>query len=131
MSHRDFADRFLAALGRGDSATIATMIHPNFELIEANSLPYGGTYKGLDGWVALTKAVGATFAGFRLQLLDYAGEGEDSLVVHFAISGRGRQSGTPFDTRVLEYWRFRDGKLVRIDPFYFDTALVVAAIGRS
>jgi len=131
MSHRDFAERFLAALRSNNAGAMAAMVHPDFEMVEADSLPYAGTYHGLDGWLTLTKAVGATFAGFRLQLLDYAGEGEDSLVVHFAISGRGRQSGTPFATRVLEYWRFRDGRIVRIDPFYFDTALVVAAIGQA
>ena len=131
MSHRAFADRFLAALRAGDTASMAETIHPDFELVEAESLPYGGTYRGLAGWQALTQAVGATFAGFRLDLLDYAGEGEDTLVLHFAISGRGRRSGTPFESRVLEYWRFLDGKLVRIDPFYFDTHLIVGAIGAT
>jgi len=129
MSYRDFSERFLAAMRAGDAAAVGDMLHPDFELVEAASLPYGGTYRGLDGWLALTKKVGETFAGFRLSLIDYAGDSDDSLVVQFAISGRGRQSGVPFETRVLEYWRFRDGKLWRIDPFYFDTHLIVASIG--
>ena len=129
MSHRAFADRFLAAMRAGDAATMGDMLHPDFELIEADSLPYGGIYRGLNGWLALTQAVVATFAGFRIELIDVAGEGEESIVLHFAISARGRQSGLPFASRVLEYWRFRDGRLCRIDPFYFDTALIVAAIG--
>jgi uncharacterized protein len=127
MSHRDFSERFLAALRTGDTAMMGAMLHPDFELIEADSLPYGGTYRGLDGWLALTRAVGTAFAGFRLTLLDVAGEGPESIVLHFAIAGRIRATGVPFESRVLEYWRFRDGKLWRIDPFYFDTHLIVAA----
>lgn len=129
MTHHDFAHRFLAALRAGDTAAMGDMLHPDFELVEADSLPYGGSYRGLDGWLALTRTVTATFVGFRLELLDVAGEGADSIVLHFAISGRGRRSGTSFASRVLEYWRFRDGKLWRIDPFYFDTHLIVAAVG--
>ena len=129
MSYRAFSERFVQAIGSGDVATMTDMLDPEFEVVEADSLPYGGTYRGLDGWLTLSKAVVTTWAGFRLTLLGYAGESDDSLVVHFAITGRSRATGTPFDTRVLEYWRFRDGKLLRIDPFYFDTHLLVAANG--
>ena len=129
MSNREFSERFLAAMRAGDVETMSDMLHPQFELIEADSLPYGGVYRGLDGWLALTKLVGEAFAGFRLKLIEYGGESADTLVILFEISGRGRHSGTAFQTRVLEYWQFRDGKLWRIDPFYFDTRLIVAAVG--
>lgn len=131
MNHRAFSERFLTAMRASDVATMGLMLHPDFELVEADSLPYGGTFRGLDGWQALIRAVVATFAGFRLTLIDYPGESAQALVVQFALSGRGRHSGTPFETRLLEHWRFRDDRLWRIDPFYFDTHLIVDAIGQG
>ncbi|WP_423141163.1 nuclear transport factor 2 family protein [Parablastomonas sp. CN1-191] len=128
MNQRDFCKRFLAAMRAGDDAAMERMIDPEFELVEAQSLPYGGMYRGYAGWQELVRAVGTAFSGFRLELIGIVGEAPGALVVEFAISGRGRASGTPFATRVLEHWRFRGGRLVRIDPFYFDTHAVVTAL---
>lgn len=127
MSHQQFAERFLAAVRGGDEATMREMLHPDFELEEAASLPYGGVYRGVDGWLSLCRAVVATWSKFRLTFLEFAGEAADSLVVRFAISGCSRRTLKPFESSVLELWRFKDGKLIRIAPYYFDTQLLVRA----
>ncbi|HKT73751.1 MAG TPA: nuclear transport factor 2 family protein [Steroidobacteraceae bacterium] len=127
MSHRKFSEQFLAAMHSGDRAAMGQMLHAQFEVEEAASLPYGGVYRGTEGWLALCSAVVGTWAKFSLQLLEYAGESADSLVIRFAISGRSRKTGKSFESTVLELWRFKDGKLFRIYPYYFDTALLAAA----
>lgn len=121
MSHRAFCERFLAALAAGDFDAVGAMLDPDFLLEEAAGLPYAGTYRGVDGWRALSKAIVATWGGFRARILEFPGETADTLVVRLAISGRSRKTGTPFESTVLELWRFRDGRLREIVPYYWDT----------
>lgn len=111
----------------GNQAAMREMLHPEFEVEEAAGLPYGGNYRGIQGWLELCNAVAGTWGQFRLQLIEYAGESPDSLVIRFAISGRSRKTGKSFESTVLEFWKFKDGKLFRIHPYYFDTQLLVAA----
>lgn len=127
MSFRDFGQRFLLAMNKGDFEATAEMLDPEFVVEEAAGLPYAGTYHGIAGWRTLCEAVIRTWAQFDLKLLEFLGETSDSLVVKFAISGRSRQTQRPFETTVLELWRFRDGRLLRIDPYYFDTHLLAIA----
>ena len=127
MNHQKFSEQFLAALQSGDQAALGEMLHPEFEVEEAAGLPYGGVYRGIQGWLELSNAVIGTWSKFRLQLIEYAGESADSLVIRFAISGRSRKTGKPFESTVLELWKFKDGKLLRIHPYYFDTQLLAAA----
>jgi ketosteroid isomerase-like protein len=103
------------------------MLDPEFILVEAESLPYGGTYKGLEGWRELSASIVRQWAGFKLTLLEYISSSENSLVVRFRISGRSRKTRRQFDTTVLELWRFRDNRLLEVHPYYWDTyALMVA-----
>ena len=127
MSHRDFAERFLTALRAGEFDTLGGMLDPDFFVTEAEGLPYAGVYRGAQGWRDLSAAIIKTWAGFRLEFIEYAGESADTLVLRFRLTGRSRTTQKPFDTTVLELWRFRDGLLREIVPYYFDThALVVA-----
>jgi ketosteroid isomerase-like protein len=127
LSRRLFSERFLAATRAGDRAQLTEMLHPDFELEEAAGLPYGGLYHGVDGWLALGGAVVAAWRSFRMELLEFVAETDDSLVVRLAISGRSRKTDRPFESTVLELWRFKDDRLHRIHPYYFDTHLLALA----
>ena len=121
MRYRQLCERFTAALAAADWATMEAMLDPDFEVVEAEGLPYAGTYRGAAGWRQLSGQVLATWSGFRLRTLEILGETDDSLVIRFAMSGRSRKTGTPFETSILELWRFRDDRLIGITPYYFDT----------
>lgn len=121
MRHQAFCDRFFPALAAGDFAAMAPMVDPDFVVYEADGLPYAGTYRGLDGWRKLSRAVVATWAEFKFHALEFPGDTENSLVVRFAISGRSRKTGKTFETTVLELWRFRHNRLCEIVPYYWDT----------
>jgi ketosteroid isomerase-like protein len=127
MSHRAFCERFIAALSAGDFDTIGGMLDPDFVVQEADGLPYAGSYRGLEGWRALSKAVITTWSGFKLHPLEFLGETEETFVVRFAISGRSRKTGTPFESTVMELWRFRGPLLREIIPYYWDTHLLAEA----
>lgn len=121
LSHRDLAERFIAALKVGDFDTMATLITPDFVVHEPDGLPYAGDYRGIEGWRTLTGLITAAWAGFRVERIEYFGETSDSLVVRLFLKGRSRKTEKPFETTVLELWRFRNGLLCEITPHYFDT----------
>ncbi len=114
----------MAATRTGDKAALAEMVHPDFELIEPTGVPYEGTFRGLDGWRKLARAVVEAWEDFKVEPIAFPGESESTFVVHLRLSGRSRKTGNPFDMSVLELWSFRDGKLVSISPHYFDTNLL-------
>lgn len=123
----EVCQRFLAAMGKGDYDAQAALMTDDFEITEADSLPYAGTYHGIEGWTQLTKAVIKSWSGLRLDLIEIAGESEDSVLLHFALSGASRKTGRRFGTEVMEHWRFRGGKVAAITPYYFDTAALADA----
>jgi hypothetical protein len=102
------------------------MLHSDFEIVEAEGLPYGGCYRGFEGWRRLSDAILSTWSGFRIKLIEMHGD-DESAVLRFDISGRSRRTGTAWQSSVLELWKFRDGLLARIDPYYFDTHLLAKA----
>lgn len=124
MSYRPFFERFMAATRTGDKAALGEMVHPEFELIEPTGVPYEGTFRGLDGWRKLARAVIEAWDEFQVEPLSFPGESADALVVHLRLSGRSRKTGRPFSMSVLELWTFRDGKVIGISPHYFDTHLL-------
>jgi ketosteroid isomerase-like protein len=126
MDTRRMVDTFLAALAAGDFGTIGPFLHPDFVVHEAPSLPYAGSFRGLDGWRELSRRVVRAWRDFRFELIEFHGSRDDALIMRFAISGQSRRSGKSFRTTVLELWRFRDGLLCEIVPYYWDTAELVA-----
>jgi ketosteroid isomerase-like protein len=54
---------------------------------------------------------------------------------HFAalhrFQGRATRSGLAFDTSIFELWRFRDGLIFDIRPYYWDTNLLAEAHGAA
>ncbi len=127
MSHREFCERFLAAMSVGDFDTQGAMLDESFVVHEAEGLPYAGDYHGIAGWRALSKAVVATWGGFALKPMEFLGETADTFVVRFRISGRSRKTGKTFDSTVLELWKFNDGRLWEITPYYWDTHALALA----
>lgn len=127
MKHRALCEAFLAALGSGDWDAMERILHPDFVCVEAEGLPYAGTYTGFDGWRRLSDAVLATWSGFRMNVLEMHGGDEDSAVLRIALSGKSRKTGKAWESSVLELWKFREGRLISIDPYYFDTLLLAEA----
>ena len=126
MDKRDFWERFMTALIAGDSGKLEVMLDPDFFLVEADSLPYGGTYQGVQGCLDLGAAIGKTWKGYSARRLEFVSEADDSLVIRLALAGTSRKTVVAFETTLLEVWRFKGEKLSEILPYYWDTQLLSA-----
>ncbi len=116
----DVQQRFVAAVFAGDAEVLKGLCHPDFLLVQAPSMPYGGTYQGADGFLRFLGIFGATYDIEKLEpLRTYQAEDPDWLVSEFVLRATVKASGKLYDTTLLESWHFRDGKVLGIRPHYF------------
>ena len=118
-------DIFRTIEQRDDTQT-PKLFQPDFEIRWPPSLPYGGSFRGLEprpnGWNATWDPLQPTEAERRMNARVIAAHDDD---VVFLWHQRGLSpNGTHFDEEVLGYYTFRESKLARAQMFYFDTAAV-------
>lgn len=128
MSHRDVISRFLDAALGGDDATVAALMHPDFFITEADSLPYGGTYHGLAGLKQMLERLRSCVANHTVVLREIIG-GDDSDQFGILVDMSGTIGGQPFTQSIFERWILRDGKVAEIWPYYWDTA-AISSLGK-
>ena len=121
MSNRALFETFMAAVRARDRVTVDAMLSGDLVITEAPGLPYGGTFHGPAGWRALNRAVAAAWGEIQVEVTEILGETADTLVVLMAMSGTAQATGQPFTTTILEIWRFTDGRISAITPYYWDT----------
>ena len=119
---------FLAASERGDRAVMDALLHPDFAVHEAPSLPYGGTHRGLQGYLQLVRTVFTAFRDTRVEVDSMLAE-NDTVIVLARLTGRSRQGDTPFVMHVNEVWRVAEGRIHSVTPYYYDTARLNQIVG--
>jgi ketosteroid isomerase-like protein len=96
-------------------------LHPEFVLRQDRALPYGGEYRGGDGFLEFLKKF---MAAFDVQSLEntrtFVGENPDAVVLEFSFRGKVKATGKDFATTLLELWEFKDGKIRGVTPHWFE-----------
>lgn len=118
-----FVDDLYAATGSGDWDKVSTMLTDDFFVTEAAGLPMEGVYRGKDALKDLfVKVMGMldVAALDRVQTTTGGDYAVTILTMRFADPALD-----PVD--LCELFRFRDGKVCEIRPYYFDPAPVIAA----
>lgn len=121
QDNKTIVREFLAASQRADRDLMASLLDEEFVVHEADSLPYAGEHRGLEGFLALVRRVFTSFRDTRVEIDTVIGEG-DTVIVLARLCGRSRHGGEAFSMPVNEVWRLRDGRIHSITPYYFDTA---------
>jgi ketosteroid isomerase-like protein len=116
------------AMHRADGAAVLAHLAPDVAIHEAESLPYGGTYRGPEGFGQLVGRLLEVFEKTDLAV-DRILDAGDHIVAELRGTMQVRATGERFPVRVAEIWRLCDGKVVELRPFYWDTALVVEKCG--
>ena len=113
---------------KGNTDAFFAAVTEETEFHEAPSLPYAGVYRGLKEVKRGVNLMFNAWEDFTFQVLQY-GAGGDLVFVHVMISGIGRKTGKSFSMPIVEMWLLKDGKVVDVRPFYFDTARCVECFG--
>jgi uncharacterized protein len=134
-------DEIFHAIERRDDQRVLDLCHPDVEFHWPPSLPYGGTYRGLNPdhptWGQTWDRLQPTAAERKMDHRIVAASkdknkgkngknnnNEDEVVVLWQQRGV-TPSGHRFECPVLGYYKLRDAKLARAQMFYFDTTAVL------
>lgn len=119
----DTVRRLYAAIAEGDPAAAMALFHEEMVLIEPESLPYGGTYKGLG---EIGAAIGAVAKYVDLAGLDVGRVLADDDTAVAYITGTWRHDdGRTQKISLRECYEFLGDKIVEMRVFYWDTTELV------
>jgi ketosteroid isomerase-like protein len=121
------------AIEERNAVQFRSFLQPDFEIHWPRSLPYGGTFRGLEpqphGWGVTWAALQPTEAERKMDARVVAAHDND-VVVLWRQRGRTRE-GDSLDEEVLGLYHFSKGKLARAQMFYFDPTPVAKFLERA
>ncbi len=117
-------DDLYAATGTGDWDRAAAMLTDDFFVTEADGLPMAGIYRGKHALRDLfIRVMGMMDVAALDRVETLAGKGQAICLLSFRFADPALAPA-----ELCELFRFRDGKVCEIKPYYFDPATIVAAV---
>ena len=119
---------YLAAGGPGTASfdPLAPFFAPDVVLHQAESLPYGGIWRGHDGMERFFAAMSQAWEEFEIVEQEFLST-SGTAVVLTQVHARARATGRELDFAILQTIRVVDGRIAEVRPFYWDTAEIAAA----
>lgn len=125
----EVVERFLAiALGR-QFDRLYEVLDQEFVIVEPSSLPYGGEYRGPEGYARFFAALSEVFEITVFEVRALVAEG-DRVVMKADVGFRSRSTGREHTLPVLEWLTIAGGKLRRSEVYLQDTAALLQLIDR-
>lgn len=118
-------ERFFGAVLGGDVTTLKELVSPDCIVHEPADLPYGGEYKGLDGVLAMFKAI-ATELSFEVNGSEIFDVGGGRVVVRMDATFTSLRNGRTASFPIAEIYTVANGQIVDIDVFYKEPAAIRA-----
>ena len=115
------------AFGRGDIDAVLETIAPSAETRLPESLPWGGTYAGPDGFRDFLTKLGDSWDQFSATPQKVLGADDNHVVVLAKTKGRTK-AGATLEGNAIWIYQLRDGKIADAESFG-DTAQVLEALG--
>ena len=131
MADRDanivLANRMYEYTSGGNWPELEEILTDDFEIVEADGLPFGGTCRGKS---ALRQTLDTVLpilrpSDIRVKSLT-ANDSEVVALLDLVFEGQGESFVMP----VAEYFEMREGLICRIMPYFFDTAGMAAFLAR-
>jgi ketosteroid isomerase-like protein len=111
---------------KGDFAGLSAVVSADAVYTQAEGLPYGGKYNGLQNWGTMFQKVQSYF--------DLQVEGEpvyfenvkaNQVIVNFHVKFTSKKSNQSISMPIAELYDLKNGKIVGVTPYYFDTKKIV------
>lgn len=110
----------------GKTEAALEFLHPDVVAHQAESLPYGGEYRGKDEFRELLTKIGETVE-FEITLLGMH-DADDTIVAVYLAKFTSRASGNSIEMLVSEVYGFTDGLISSVNVFYKDSKAFLDAI---
>jgi ketosteroid isomerase-like protein len=115
------------AFGRGDMDAVLDAIAPAAETRIPETLPWGGTYAGPEGFGDFVAKLYESFEQFSATPDKVLGADDNHVIVTAKVKGRTK-GGTTIENRAVWIYQLRDGRIADAETFG-DTAQVLQALG--
>jgi len=115
------AQRLYGAALTGDWAAVTEILTPDCLIVEAEALPFAGTYRGPQGMADLFVKFGSVLTIKDLKMAPMMCAGDTVTVrIELVVDNQGADE----TLKVVELLRFENGRVAELTPFYFDAAQV-------
>ena len=119
---------FYRAGRAGELDTVRSLLAGDVVLVEPNSMPYRGSYRGPDAVVQVQMDLYTKYYDFSsFELASVIGDGEHA-AAHVKVAGTARATGRSIETSAVEWFVVRDGQITSITPYHYDTAGMLKAL---
>jgi hypothetical protein len=126
-ANRAVAHTLCDAVIAGDFDTVLSVFHDECVVHESPVLPYGGDWKGPEGFAQLFAVISTMFT-LSIDRYEVFGDG-DTVAVRADTTFTSLASGTSLQTAVVEVYRIADGKIIDADIFYKDASAITRLAG--
>ncbi|WP_164923810.1 nuclear transport factor 2 family protein [Sinorhizobium fredii] len=123
------AETVYLAPGGGDFGPIAETLDPGCVLYQPATLPYGGEWRGPEGFRAWMEAFGRVWSHLEVRDPQFYPSGDEVIVSRSHVHATVRATGQAVDWPLMQFFRVRNNRIVELRPFYWDTAALLAGIG--
>lgn len=122
------AEEHYSSSGREDFAPVAATIHPDIVLYQPESLPYGGTWRGLAGFETWMKAFTASWSVIRPRDPVFYQPDDQTLISTVTMEAQSRATGRIVHMPMCQLLKIKDGLPIEWRNFAWDTAQLNAAL---
>ena len=121
---RFYATESAYLAGDRDFGPIAATLHADCAIHQPASLPYGGVWRGHAGFEAWKRAFAEQWAELPVTGSELVTAG-DVVVSRSHVHAVHKPTGRRLDWPLLQYFKVRDGLILDLWPFHWDTAALV------
>lgn len=105
-----------------DFTAMAPLIEDGAIYSQAEGLPYGGTYVGFNEWIKMyTKSTEFFDLQAEKEPVYFSDATKNEVIIYFTIKCKAKKSGKTLSMPISEHIDLKNGKIIAIRPFYFDT----------
>ncbi|RVD41882.1 nuclear transport factor 2 family protein [Mesorhizobium sp. M4B.F.Ca.ET.169.01.1.1] len=112
----------------GDFGIIAETLDAECVLHQPGSLPYGGEWRGPDGFKGWMEAFGRQWSSLEVKNPQFYPSGEDVIFSRSHVYAVSRPTGREVDWPLLQFFRVRNNRILELRPFHWDTAAMLPAM---
>ncbi|MET0454168.1 MAG: nuclear transport factor 2 family protein [Mycobacterium sp.] len=111
-----------------DFSLLAPTLHPECVVLHPSSLPYAGRWVGHHGVQAWLAKFGATWVTLAVTDPKFFSSGPDTVFVRCTVHAVARSNGNNVSWPMLQMITMKDGLIIEIEPFMWDTAATLSAL---
>jgi uncharacterized protein len=127
-SARQIVEKAYAAfLERGDLDEFMEGFADDAELIEVETLPYGGRFCGRDAIKGAMIHLASCWSDLSY-VIHRIVDSEDCVMAHGTFAAKGAKSGIAVSFPLAEVWTVKNGQITELLAIYGDTKQVVEAL---